>query len=298
MRLSKYILGYLFFAVALISCDKDDDEPEVVPPRDRGEVELEDQAALQAYLETHFYNYEEFANPSESFDYRIRFDTINEANSDKIPLIQSDLLETKTVTREDVDYTVYILKVREGAGEQPRFTDSTFVSYRGELMSRVMFDNSVPPVWFDLVNTVTGFGQAMPEFRGATGFEMNEDNTVNWNNDYGVGAVFMPSGLGYFNNPVPDIPSYSPLIFTFHLYGVNEADHDGDGIPSWMEDLNGDENIRNDDTDENRVPNYADSDDDGDRIPTRDEIIINEDGSLEFPDTNGNGIPDYLDPTV
>ena len=50
------------------------------------------------------------------------------------------------------------------------------------------------------------------------------------------------------------------------------------------------------DTDEDGLPNYSDPDDDGDGKPTRDEIIINEDGSIEFPDSNGNGTPDYLDP--
>ena len=44
--------------------------------------------------------------------------------------------------------------------------------------------------------------------------------------------------------------------------------------------------------------NFLDPDDDGDFTPTREEIIINPDGSLIFPDSNGNGIPDYLDPTT
>ena len=63
-----------------------------------------------------------------------------------------------------------------------------------------------------------------------------------------------------------------------------------------MEDLDGDENLLNDDTSGNNTPNYLDPDDDRDGTPTREEIIINEDGTIEFPDTNGNGIPDYLDP--
>ncbi len=43
------------------------------------------------------------------------------------------------------------------------------------------------------------------------------------------------------------------------------------------------------------LANHADSDDDNDGIPTLEEIIINEDGSITFPDTDGDGIPDYLD---
>lgn len=298
MRLNKFLLAALFFTTVFVSCEKeDDDTPDVEPPRDRAEQEVDDQVALQEYLETHFYNYEEFENPPEGFDYQIRIDTIDAANADKTPLIESPLLETKTVLWEDVDYTMYVLKVREGAPEkpQPKFTDSTFVSYRGELLNQKMFDNSENPLWFDLTKVIPGFGRAFTEFRGASGFTVLPDNTVEWNNDYGIGAVFMPSGLAYFANPQEKIPPYSPLVFTFNLYGVNEADHDGDGIPSWMEDVNGDQIIGNDDTDENLLPNYIDSDDDGDFIPTREEIIIEEDGTITFPDSDGDGTPDYLD---
>lgn len=266
--------------------------------RDRAEQEAEDRIALQEYLETHFYNYEDFENPSADFDYVIRFDTINEANAGKRPLIESELLEPKTVVRDDIEYTIYILKVQEGEKQQPKFSDSTLVSYRGELLNRRRFDNATTPVWFDLVQIIPGFRQAVTEFKGASGFEINEDNTVSWTKDFGIGAVFLPSGLGYFSNYQENIPMYSPLVFSFHLYGVNEADHDQDGVPSWMEDLNENQILSDDDTDADNIPNYADTDDDGDFIPTREEIVIGEDGTIIFPDTNGNGVPDYLDPTV
>ncbi len=85
------------------------------------------------------------------------------------------------------------------------------------------------------------------------------------------------------------------LIFSFQLYIVNQADHDLDGIPSYLEDLDNDRIVANDDSDEDTLPNYLDTDDDGDGTPTKDEITINEDGTVSFPDTNGDGIPDYLD---
>ena len=286
----------LLLCALLFSCNKDDNGDDgTVPVRDRAEQELADQEALQTFLETHFYNYKQFENPSANFDYVIRIDTINAANADKTPLIDSDLLEEKIVTRENVDYKIYILKVREGVKDRPTFADSTLVSYRGELLNQDMFDNSITPVWFDLTRVVTGFAQTLPEFKGASGFTVNQDNTVTFNNDYGIGAVFMPSGLGYFSTPQVSIPSYSPLIFTFNLYGVNEADHDGDGVPSWMEDLNEDEILGNDDTDGDLIPNYSDADDDNDRIPTREEINISEEGILTFPDKDNDGVPDYLD---
>ena len=297
MKLKSLFLTGIILSMALVSCsDEDDDGVEDVPERDKGEQAIEDDQALKAYLETHFYNYADFENPDEDFDYIVRFDTIAGENADKTPIIESDKLIQKKYNKDDVDYNIYVLKVREGVGEQPTFADSTLVTYRGELLDHSTFDNAKTPVWFDQLSLIDGFTQGLIEFKGASGYTVNGDNTVSFNNDYGVGAVFMPSGLGYFSNSQARIPAYSPLIFSVNLLQVNEADHDGDGIPSWMEDLDADKDLSNDDSDEDETPNFADSDDDGDGTPTREEIIINEDGSLEFPDTNGNGVPDYLDP--
>lgn len=296
MKLSKFLILSAFLAIFSSSCEKDEEEDPAIEVRDPAEQEAEDQEALEAYLATHFYNYEEFENPSADFNYVIELDTINEANADKTPLIESDLLESIIYTSDGIDYTIYILKVREGAEEQPKFSDSTLVSYRGELLNRASFDNALTPVWFDLAGIIPGFAQGVSEFKGASGFEVNADQSVTWNNDFGIGAIFMPSGLGYFAQARPVIPAYSPLIFAFHLYEVNEADHDRDGIPSWMEDLDGDKDVNDEDTDGDGAANFADPDDDGDFIPTREEITIEEDGTITFPDTDNDGTPDYLDP--
>ena len=306
MRLNKLFIIGVLASTFLNSCKKDDtNDIATVPPRDRGEQAIDDDEAILAYLQTHFYNAEDFQNPAANFNYVVKFDTITGDNASKTPIIDSDLLTTKIVRKDSVDYTIYILKIREGAGDKPTFADSTFQNYKGELLNQDLFDNTANPVWFDHPGTlsqanpgiaVVALTQAMLEFGEASGFSINEDNTVSWNNDFGVGAVFLPSGLGYFNASPPSIPAYSPLIFSFQLYGVNEADHDRDGIPSYMEDLDGDGILYNDDTKASGTPNYLNADDDLDGTPTREEIIINEDGSIEFPDTNSNGTPNYLDP--
>uniref|UniRef100_UPI001BD64F1E gliding motility-associated C-terminal domain-containing protein n=1 Tax=Flagellimonas sp. 389 TaxID=2835862 RepID=UPI001BD64F1E len=51
------------------------------------------------------------------------------------------------------------------------------------------------------------------------------------------------------------------------------------------------------DTDANGIPNYRDSDDDGDGIETIDEDL-NSDGDYSNDDSNGDGIPNYLDPDL
>lgn len=302
MKLNRlFILGVicsLFFA----SCVPDDDlNGAKVVIRDKAEQALADDDSLVNFLQTHFYNYEDFANPPAGFDNKVRIDSIAGENEDKTPIWESPLLETKTITRDEIDYNLYVLKVREGEGQQPTFADSVFVTYRGQTLNLYNFDSAITPVWFDLTSAVVGFTEAVVEFKGATGFVVNSDNSVEWNDDYGIGAVFLPSGLGYYAAPPTNsgIAPYSPLVFGFEMYGVHENDHDGDGVPSYMEDIDGDRILSGDagdDTDGDLLPNYADADDDGDGIPTRDEIVIEVDGTLSFPDTDNDGTPDYLDP--
>ncbi|MUP46410.1 hypothetical protein E0K83_11735 [Gramella sp. BOM4] len=312
MRLNKiWMLGLV--ALLVFSCDKNDDDGiETVPPRDRGEVAIEDDQELIEYMTTHFYNYEDFQNPPENFDYVVRFDTIAGENAGKTPIIESEDLITKTVNYQGVDQQLYILKVREGEGPAPKKTDSVFTALLGENLTGEVFQNNIKtPTWFSLTayqvkgangvvqrggGTITGFQEGFTEFRASTGYKVLSDNTIEWKNDFGVGAIFMPSGLAYFSESRPNIPAYSPIIFSLNLYLVNEADHDADGIPSYMEDLDGDGDLFNDDTDEDDLSNFSDADDDGDGTPTRKEIEILEDGTIIFTDTNGDGIPDYLDP--
>lgn len=294
MRLNRLFVGFLTVA-SLFACNKDNSTQEV-QIRDRGEQAVADDEALRAYLESHFYNYEEFANPGDNFDYQINIDTIAGDNADKTSILDSDNLVVKTITEDDVEYNLYVLVAREGVGAHPKFSDSTLVAYKGELLTDALFDSSGNPVWFDNTRVIQGFGRGITEFGAASNYSVNDDNTVSWTNDYGIGAIFMPSGLGYFASGQANIPAYSPLIFKVNLYRVNEADHDQDGIPSWMEDLNDNKNLMDDDTDGDNTPNYGDPDDDGDGTPTRKEITINEDGTITFPDSNNNGTPDYLDP--
>ncbi|WP_417887428.1 FKBP-type peptidyl-prolyl cis-trans isomerase [Zunongwangia sp.] len=304
MQLNRlFFAGLAILSLLSVGCNDDDDRNRVpiTPPRDPSEQIVADEDSIQQYMQTHFYNYEEFENPSSDFDYVVQIDTIAGENSDKTPLIDSDKLVTKKVTRDSVEYNIYILKVREGAGQRPTFADSSYVSYKGELLNMKEFDRSSSPVWFVRPGTIQGFTLGLTEFKSATGYQSNPDNSVAWNNDYGIGAIIMPSYLAYYNQAAGSIPAYSPLIFSVKLYLVNEADHDHDGVPSYMEDLNGNDYLLDDNTNGrvgtngSPVYNFMDPDDDGDGTPTRDEIIINEDGTIEFPDTGNNGIPDYLD---
>lgn len=313
----------VFIGIGLLTgCGEDDGiDVEVVPPRDLDEVAIENDAEIREYLQSHFYNYEEFENPPAGFNFKMIIDTLAGDNAGKIPLI--DQVETTEINvtsgelgladQPDVVHTLYYLIAREGMSSSPSVADSTYLTYRGTLLDDQDFDGSFQqPLWFDLARIqgplqgARGFSEGMPFFKASSGITSNPDGTVT-SIDGGVGMIVMPSGLGYFNAaPSNAIPNYSPLIFFVELFTIEETDHDGDGIPSIQEDLNGDGYLYNDNTNEEQERetisgvlrvNFLDPDDDGDEVLTRDEIIIQPDGSLVFPDSNGNGIPDYLDNT-
>ncbi|MBT8395137.1 MAG: hypothetical protein HKO81_02910 [Flavobacteriaceae bacterium] len=292
MKFRNYILIFTVLLLGFYSCGSDDDEIVTIPPRDRAEQYLIDIDSIEEYLSTHFYNYEEFQLDPNSSSFEIEFDTIAGLNIDKTPLI--DQVEYKMLTDvEDVEYKLYYLKVREGLGETSTFGDSTYVRYIGSLIDSEVFDSSPVPVWFELPNVVQGFREGIIEFNGATGFSSNGDGTFSYDN-FGIGAIFIPSGLGYFNSPISGTNAYDPLIFRFHVLGVNEADRDGDGVINIHEDLDGDRNLFSDDTDGDLIPNYADPDDDGDNILTINEDL-DEDGDPRNDDSDNDGIPNYLD---
>lgn len=289
------------------SCGSDDSAPtNFVPARDRGDEAPLATAIIREYLETHFYNYEEFANPPANFDYRIVFDTISGDNLDKTPLIEQVVSKTvKDRVTDGVTYDLFYLNVAQGGGtESPNFPDIATLTYEGYYINKEiptipynkLFDGSVVPVTFDLTGVVNGFQDALIEFNVAEDILTNNDGTTEAINP-GIGAVFMPSGLGYYVNPPAGsaIPIYAQLIFAFNLYSVVEGDQDNDGILSIYEDLNSNGLEEDDDTDADNVPNFADADDDNDGRPTRDEIEIDSEGNVTFPDVDGDGIVDYLD---
>lgn len=306
--MDKIKYGFAFLAalaILSVSCNNDDDRPDPPPPpRDRGPEAVRAQEEIEAFLQTHFYNYEDFQNDPDNF--KIKFDTIAGDNASKTPLIdQVEFKEVVDIVDPSVTYKLYYLKVREGGGDRPNFSDYTTNTYEGMTLGLEVFDNAVTPVRLSLVGVgstpgiIRGLQLTLIEFKGASTVTDNPDGSLSFE-DYGIGTVFVPSGLGYYQYPpsTAGIIPYDQLIFSFELFAREIADHDGDGIPSYMEDLNNNQYLMDDDTDGDGIPNYMDNDDDGDRRLTRDEIIINEDGSLEFPDKNGNGIPDYLDPSI
>lgn len=314
MKLRKIII--LFITLSIISCKKDDDGMQGPDLRPEKEVAQENQQQIEDFLESHFLKMVD--NPNNVDYQNIEFDTLAGPNTGETALIDSPYLKHKTVSTDSVDYKVYYLQIRKGVSTayQPTFADQVILTYQTVSLSGDVLDENVNPTKMNFVQpegsqnagepgVIRGFIAGVTEFKGASGVEENSDGTLTFNDDFGIGAVFIPSRLGYFNRNI-GAGAYQPLTLTFQLYKGIQLDSDNDGIPDYMEDLNGNEFLLDDDTDGNRVPNYLDADDDGDGTPTREEIEVNDangDGVITedeiiFTDSNNSGTPDYLDPAV
>jgi hypothetical protein len=110
------------------------------------------------------------------------------------------------------------------------------------------------------------------------------------------------TGSDLFCNPIPpsdiSVRSEEDSQTGTVIITIIARDDDNDGIPAEYEDLNGNGDLLDDDSDNDGIPNFLDVDDDGDNVLTRDELTpdtLNTDPSINPLDTDGDGTPDYLD---
>ena len=306
------ILVFMFVAVLFSSCSKDDGPgADSVPPRLLAEVAPENDEEIREFLQTHFYNYEEFMSPPVGFDYKIKIDTIAGDNMDKTPLMDQVTSSVVKVSsnefglseeENDVSHTLYYLSAKTGSGQIPTVADSVFVRYEGMLLDGTKFDASETFLWQELPFTVRGYANGIAKIQSGTtdGLTVNNDGTFSYSNS-GIGLVIMPSGLAYFSGTGSSgrLPRYANLVFAIELGNyIYDTDSDNDGVPSILEDVNGNGYLFDDNTDGNDIfADFQDGDDDGDGVSTRSEIT---DGNgqiiFPYPDADNDGVPDYLDP--
>ena len=317
MKFKLYILLITILLVGFSCGDDDDDGIVEVPEADRTEQQVIDNDSLVSYLQSHYVDASLLSNnPTISFT---EINIIQLPDDGELPnpdqnSLLIDIVETLTTTYFDVEYEYYILKINQGGSENsPNFSDKVRVSYEGTLMDDTVFDSSSTPVDFDLTSTIAGWGRVLPEFNIAEDFVINSDGTVTYNNP-GIGIMFLPSGLGYYSAAAGSVPVYSNLIFKFKVFQSELNDHDFDNVPSHLEDINGDYDLTNDNSDDDTFADFVDSDDDNDGTLTIDEdlepdsdLTVDRDGDGDptndigdgdptNDDTDGDGIPNYLDP--
>lgn len=306
----------LLTAVVLFSCNKDDNAS-MPPPRDYTEQYTADIDSIEKYLKTHYLtpvevdgrldvtitaipnpNPEGFVSIWDNTEFPLKFKMVK--NDSRI----TNLVDGRI--NDPVDYKMYYLILNEGGGASATTTDSTFVSYRGWTLANSQFDINNTPIWATFpkvtsaeVSLISGFRQFTPLLKGAQSTSVNPDDGSVIYNNYGAGVVFLPSGLGYFNGMTAGIGAYTPLVFTVRLHSVRERDHDKDGVRTRFEDLNGDGDPFNDDTDGDNIPDFLDVDDDGDAVLTKNEIKNPAGGVFPFdqiPTCTGGTLKRHLDP--
>ena len=118
--------------------------------------------------------------------------------------------------------------------------------------------------------------------------------------DASTGANPLTNTTAYFNisNPQTVYASGNGMIKSVILSVIDCAiDVDNDTVASADEDINGDTNLANDDTDFDGLPNYLDNDDDGDLILTNVEYVFgrSSQNTTSIIDTDNDSIPNYLD---
>ena len=313
LGLRRFLMVFLGLGLYL-ACSPDDPVQEI-PLRDRAEQQVIDRDSLQSYLSTHYYNSGELAAMSNPIDSDIQIEVLPADGQLPDPDNQTLLInavETHTTSYLGVDYEYYILRVRQGGGEErPHFSDDVRVQYKGSYFDGSIFDSRINPEELDLTYLVAGWSRVLPQFNVADGYVTNNDGTVTYSNP-GVGVMFLPSGLAYFDGNGA-IPPYTNLVFSFTLLQSSVNDHDLDNIPSYLEDLDGDMNLATDDTDNDFRYNFNDADDDGDGVLTKDEDLEPDtdltvdrdedgdptndigDGDPTNDDSDNDGIPNYLD---
>ncbi|MBU2928355.1 FKBP-type peptidyl-prolyl cis-trans isomerase [Winogradskyella psychrotolerans] len=339
IKILKFSLLLLLLCSVVVSCNNDDDDDgDAFVIEDRTEQQAKDKDSLIAYLTSHYYNSGFFETGSNHKYTDIVITPL--AEGETVPENHTLLMtavEERTTTYLEADYEYYVLNIYQGDGESPAFTDMVRVRYSGSSINDALdgtydvFDSSVTPADFNLQTDGNSYGVikawqlVMPTFNASSDYEIDGNGNFSFTNP-GLGVMFIPSGLGYFSGSTTG-SVYDNLMFKFELLQFEVEDHDNDGIPSYLEDIDGDLDVTNDNTDEDFYLNFIDTDDDGDLVLTIDELIpttytvdtnLGEEepvlAAYEFErtrsqidgiitiktvtiiDSDDDGTPDYLDP--
>ena len=278
----------LLFLLTASKCNTPDDPSNKEEIKDRTEqynnVEKID---IQSFMQTHYY--------SLDAQYNVAIDTIDPAGSHQSIWDDSNLhvLQVEDDKVSTLTYDLYYISFREGTGAEITYADDVLTAYKGELFNGTVFDERIDnlPTWSTLPKLIKSWKEVLPHFKGGS-YTDNGDGTFTFS-DFGAGMLITPSGLAYYNAKTNKIPKYSPLIFTFKTFYVDD-DVDNDLVKNVDEDLNANFKVTDDDTDSDGIPNIYDNDDDGDGVLTKDEDA-NGDGDPTNDDADGDGIPNYLD---
>ena len=242
---------FAFLCLIVVSCSKSDSSSAVnAPLRDYTVQYTQDISDIETYMKTHYM--EVIDNPGASNDLDVTYFKMP-SNGSKISIWDQTKYpkHERYVWKNNVKYTIYYIELRQGTGASPCNVDKVLTSYRGEYIypytekvgnvdvttpQSLFFEESInPQSAFSLTDVITGWSEIFPQFK--TGSYTDIPGEPALYSGFGAGVLFIPSGLAYYNVAKSTILAYSPLIFSFKLYAIERTDQDGDGIPSYLEDI-------------------------------------------------------------
>ena len=292
MNKIKYIIGIFILSILFYSCD-DNIVSTPVDDFDHEAQSLIDKDSLSSFFTKHYYD--------------TSIDSVKALVAGQTPLSEDVNLKLMNVSENEIDYELYYYVNNIGSPSIdkgfPKSVDSIFVKYEGFRINNTdsitpRFEIRETPIWFTLNSVIRGWAYGFTNFKN--GDNVTNNGPITFDNG-GNGILFIPSGLAYRNAGTTGlIRSNENLIFYIELYDfIKDTDHDNDGIPSWLEDVDGDGDPRNDDTNGDFFANYLDIDDDGDGVETINEDA-NGDGNPanDFNDPNNPTLADYLNPEI
>jgi hypothetical protein len=145
-------------------------------------------------------------------------------------------------------------------------------------------------------NEAISFQFNLDDFTGTfTGLETSQTISLNINNSNVITYRKLSAQTNGNNYYCQQVPPSSPRVLeefvsttggTATIFISIESQDDNDGVPAELEDINNDGDLFNDDSDGDGIPNFLDTDDDNDNVLTVSE-------ELEAVDENGNVIPGF-----
>jgi len=295
----------LFNVLLATQCNKENTEEPEFSIRDRKEQYAREKDSILHFLQSHTYIVDAY---NDIIILPLQYPGQHSLYDDAL------LVQMKDTADESLVYDIYWLPVEHGEHTPVTTTDNVLLAYKiYDLELNLIYRKTEQyPDWINVWlphSTVRflGMRKVLPEFRGGT-FQTRPDGTLRFEG-YGSGIAFLPSGLANYQYSVAkqgpsysSLPPYSPIIISFKTLYVN-TDLDGDHVPNYLEDRNGNGDPTDDNTDKALeekyhwplIPDYLDPDDDGDGLPTKDEDT-NGNGDPTDDDDDGDGIPNYLDP--
>ena len=114
--------------------------------------------------------------------------------------IITEYLSANNLTATKHESGLYYIVLKEGTGGSPNLQHTVVVDYKGYLTDGTVFDESDNAVELHLAQLIVGWQIGLNIMKSG-----------------GKSKMFIPSGLGYGNKQVVDIPANSVLIFDIEL---------------------------------------------------------------------------------